>query len=365
MAAQAATARASDSGASAERAERELNMEINTAIAGTEAEIFEDALGNDPLDNDGDNSLEQMGDGLEGDDDESETDEDAGDEADEEDEDQEQDEEDDDEAEDDDTAEAGDAEDDAPQPQDQRPQANRRLPPDVVPRQELDRERQRRRSIENEVNELKARLDGLVAGTQLRQPAQPDPKPEPKPKPDMFADPEGYERWVMEEADRRADAKIEARMQRLEHDNQAREARRLDENLSAAAQGPRGFEFQAAYGALTALDPKSPEDVATVRRITSSQDPAAALFAWWDENGGPEYRENIAAQLGLVAQPRQQVRQGGRLSPQPQRMQPQPRNVVRVPASLNGASGGGSKQIADPELYDDSESSVFDFATRR
>jgi hypothetical protein len=50
-----------------ERSEKELSRDINAAIAGTEDEIFTDAMGDDELDNDGDTSLEEMGEGLEGD----------------------------------------------------------------------------------------------------------------------------------------------------------------------------------------------------------------------------------------------------------------------------------------------------------
>ena len=49
-----------------ELSERELNAEINAAMAGTEMEVWDDALGSEPLDNDGDRELEEQGDGLEG-----------------------------------------------------------------------------------------------------------------------------------------------------------------------------------------------------------------------------------------------------------------------------------------------------------
>src|ERR1700722_2475734 len=51
-----------------ERTEREFQLDVNQAVANTENEIFDDALGDEPLDNDGDTSLEEMGEGLEGDD---------------------------------------------------------------------------------------------------------------------------------------------------------------------------------------------------------------------------------------------------------------------------------------------------------
>src|SRR5882762_6218041 len=50
----------------AEQTERELQTDLNHAVAETEAEIFDEATGSEPLDNDADSSLEAMGDGLEG-----------------------------------------------------------------------------------------------------------------------------------------------------------------------------------------------------------------------------------------------------------------------------------------------------------
>ena len=43
-----------------ERTEREFQLDVNAAVANTETEIFDDALGDEPLDNDGDTSLEEM-----------------------------------------------------------------------------------------------------------------------------------------------------------------------------------------------------------------------------------------------------------------------------------------------------------------
>src|SRR5882757_9888462 len=51
----------------AERAERELNADVNDAIARTDGEVFTDAMGDEPLGEDDDTSLEDMGEGLEGD----------------------------------------------------------------------------------------------------------------------------------------------------------------------------------------------------------------------------------------------------------------------------------------------------------
>ena len=65
------------------RTEDEYRLDINRAIADTEDEIFREAMGDQELDNDGDTSLEQMGEGPGGDvieDDEEAEGEEAGDE---------------------------------------------------------------------------------------------------------------------------------------------------------------------------------------------------------------------------------------------------------------------------------------------
>ena len=41
-----------------------------------------------------------------------------------------------------------------------------------------------------------------------------------------------------------------------------------------------------------------------------------------------------------------------------------PRTSTRLPKSLNGASGGGSVRNADPELYNDSDRSAFEYAMK-
>src|SRR5271168_3678794 len=52
----------------AERADREENADVNEAIARTDSEVFTDAMGDEPLDDEAGTELEDMGDGLEGED---------------------------------------------------------------------------------------------------------------------------------------------------------------------------------------------------------------------------------------------------------------------------------------------------------
>lgn len=337
----------------AEMSERDYQNTINRAVQDTEEEIFSDALGTDELDNDGDTSLEDMGEGLEGEVEETEPEEEADEEEQAEAEEGEGDEPETDEA------EAEEGEEQEPE-RDERGrfqrQDDRRIPPGRL-RQEADQ----RRAAEERANTLErqlAEMNGRLAELSARQNAsQPKPQQQERPpKPDMFSDPEGYERWVLEEAERRADDRLQRGFAQFEQRQQQMSAQRVDQSLAEAASGPRGFEFSAAYGALTRLSPNDPAARATVARIYNSNDPAAALFDWWENNGGPEYRDQILQQL-MPQQPRQ------RMAPQNQ-----PRHVIRPPQrlpSLNSATGSNRQQTADPEMLDGSEAGIFAYGSRR
>ncbi len=340
-----------------EVSEREYQTTLNAAVAATEDEVFTDALGSEELDNDGDTSLEEMGDGLEGDAEE-------GDEADEE-----------SEAEGESDAEAEgeeeNAETQAAEGQEQEPARDgsgrfqRQDDRGGIPSARLREEADARRAAEARAQTLErqlAELNGRVTEISARANAQPkQPEAQAPPKPDMFAEPEKYEAWLVAEAERKAEAKLEQRFANYERQQQERESERVNQNLADAARGDRAFEFGAAYNALTSLDRNNPQAITTVRKIYNSPDPASALFDWWDkEGGGPDYRERILAQL----MPRQ--RQG-----QPQRgngQQQQPRHEIRpgqrLP-SLNAATGSNVQQTGDPEMLDGSEASVFRFGAAR
>jgi hypothetical protein len=376
----------------AEAAERELNADINSAIAATETEIFEEAMGDDPLDLDNDRSLEEMGDGLEGEhldegdvaDEEGTTDEQleetAEDDADEEAEDEQSE---DDEVDDEQQSEEGEVEEETG-PEDQPIAARERrdemadrrgIPPgrlreESEARRAAERERDDLRyafqTLEARFNDMQARLNGS------QQPQQRQQQEQRPPKPDMFSDPDGYEKWVLEEADRRAEARVEQRLRESMEQQQQREMARVNENLSRAARGQRGFEFREAFDRLTSLDPRDQRNRDLVRGIYESADPASALFEWWEENGGPEYREAIYAQVAGEPAPRQQRGFDRHGASNEMRRQAPARNEVRysggqqrrMPPSLNSAVGGGRQQINDPEMLDNSDDAVFRFAMR-
>jgi hypothetical protein len=350
-----------------EAQERETNLLINDAIRDTEAEIFADALGTEELDNDGDTSLEAMGDGLEGEDldedDTEETDEETdapevraeGAEGDEE--------------EDEVEAEPARGEDGRFQRQDE---------PRGVPSARLREESEAKRQAQAESAQLRAdlaamaqRLQGLEAGLQAPRPApQQQAQPVVRPKPDMFSDPEGYEAWVLERAEEKAQAVFQQGIRAVEQRQQQQFQSAVDQNLAAHANGPRSFEFQAAYRTLTSQNPRDPQAQATVRRILSSSDPGEAMFQWWDQNGGEDYRAQLREQLHeRLAQLGEQPQRQSRQERAPRQQQSQPRQVFRGPQravpSLNGATGANSSRVNDPDELDGSEAAIFRYGTQR
>lgn len=337
---------------SAEVSEREYQSTLNAAVGATEDEIFTDALGGEELDNDGDTSLEEMGDGLEG---EVEEDDEAGE----------------DEPEGDEGESEGDEPEDEPETAEgDEPDQRSRVDDQRVPPRRLKEEADRRRAAEDRVQILErqvAEYNGRLTEISARVNA-PAPKPaaEAPPKPDMFAEPEKYEAWLMAEAERRAEERVGRRFSQFEKQQQDREAERVDRSLETAARGARAFEFSAAYNALTSLDPRDRGAQATVRGIYTAPDPAKALFDWWDQNGGPDYREQVLSQL-LPEDQRPGSRQTQRAAPQGNRARPvrhEIRPAQRLP-SLNSATGSNTQRLSDPEMLDGSEASVFNYGTRR
>jgi hypothetical protein len=342
----------------AEKAERELNTAINQAVAETEEEIFADAMGDEPFENDGDTSLEAMGDGLEGEvfeDDDIPIDEEAvgeeqaarararrQDEA----------------AQEDDAG----AQPEASGDQEQAQANNGRF----VPRARLDDEVRKGREREAHWSNQLATLQGqLLTLQQLMTRPQPQrgQGEQPPAKPDMFSEPEAYETWLRESATRDA-VTLMRQEQVTNHQNG------VERNFAQAAQGERGFEFGPAYQTLMSLDRSNPQYRQLMQSIYYAPDPSAALFQWWDATVGPHFRAATAhsALSRLTPELRDEVFSA--LGPSQQRapshQRGQPRHEFR-PAqtlpSLNSATGSNVHR-SDPDLFDNSDASVFSFATR-
>jgi hypothetical protein len=337
---------------------------IGEAVADTEQEIFDDALGQDPLELTGDRSLEEMDDeeGLPSDGDGEDQ-----------------------EAEGDETEPEGEGDEESEGDQEREPLAaddrergaDRRDDRGRVPSGRLREERERASTAEAERDAERQRIRALEAEVALLKRA-PQTKPETEPeKTDLFADPD---KWK---------AEIRAELRNELHQGA------MAASLEAAAE-EHGEELHAAYNTfLRACQSGDPTALATGQRIGAAPSRAgAAIMRWHNEQqvlrdiGGdpagyerrvaerlladPEYRQTLldaqrqeALNAGRTRVERQvnrgraevgadrDVDRGSRDTGQ--------RNGRRLPPSLSSASGGRSHRSGDPIRTDRStESEIFD-----
>jgi hypothetical protein len=345
---------------------------LGQAVANTESEIFRSAM--DQADPDeaeeGDRSVEEMGDGLEGQH-EAEVAEDG------------------DEAEGDEAEADADGEDGEKRDADGRFKATDPKEPEqgddkgrMVPRSRLTEETNKRREIEETAKVERERFQTELAATNRRLDellARPTPQPtvaakvEPvaQAKPDQFADPDGYEKWVLAEA--RAQAASEMGKVVTE---------RFVSASMADAHETHGDEFVKAYESLTGINPVTqqvvrqidradPVRMGEIQRVINAPNPGRALMNWQrqqatlqrvgtDPEGfeksirtneretlmkDPEFRKEILATLRAEAAQADNGR---------------PRTVTRFPKSLTDVSGGQSAQQRNPADYDGSEEGAFE-----
>jgi hypothetical protein len=314
-------------------------------IAATEDEIWREATGLADDDNTGDNSLERMADGF---------DDEAADDVEREDDgeprregapprDRPQEGDD----------EAADSEDDDDVEYEDEP---------LAAREPQRQERQPARQQPDPNAERIARLEGELTALRTQAQARPAPAATEKPaKPDMFSDPDGYERWVLDQAEQRAMASFETRQA-------AQREERLNASFSEASRGERGQEFMAAYQALAGGPQRGQagfeQHARVVQSIINAPDPVNAVLHWWEQSGGAdEYQASILAQAEAILGRQIAPRRGDR-DVQPSRGA-QNGARPRLPPSLNGRSGSGTHREIDPEMMNGSESSIFEYGTRR
>lgn len=350
-----------------------LEVAIGLAMDDTNKEIFAEAFGKEDLvhDETGDRSIEQMGEGLEG---QHEPDEDEIDES-EEDEGEESDGEEDEESEQETSAKTEPVKAEPAKPAKQEPQG--RVPSGRLREQteradkaeaalkELQTKVETERGASRkEVDDLRAQMNGILAALQQRQ--QPPQQEEKKTDtvPDLFENPTAF----VEHLQKGFQTELSARDRRLDE--------MRVENSMAIAHAFHKDVFEKAYQAVTTLDQKNPDNQATVRRIWTSPNPGEALVQWHKRNetlrevgdDPTKYREKVAAETRealmkdpefrkqLIAELRGEASgaNGG-----------EPRTAVRLPKSLNGAAGGNAaSRESDPLMYDDSDSAVFQSAWR-
>jgi hypothetical protein len=319
---------------------------IAGAIADTEQEIFDEALGQGEDDNDGDTSLEEMddvpGETEAGDEETSEPDKATEDEG---------------EADNPDDA-STELDEEAEEAAQEEPDGSRR-----VPLARLRQETERRRAIEQERDNFRAQLAAYhaqVAHAEAQRRAaaerQDNQQSEDASIDLLFSKPADF--MARERAQMRAELRHEMRS---DHVNAS-----LGE-----AHEEHGAEFEAAYKALTGANAADPVARAAVQRVWEAPNPGKALMRWWGEQqilretqGDPAaYRQRVAKELMSDPEFRRELLEGMR-GEAVRGDHGRPRTQTRLPKSLNGASGGGSVRNTDPELYNDSDASVFAFAMK-
>lgn len=349
---------------------------ISDAIIETEREIAGEAWGQEDteLDSTGDRSLEDMGEGLEGQQ-EAEDDE----EADGEDADGEAESEAEGEAE---TAEAAaaaakDGKGDAKPAGQEPPEGGR------VPSGKLREANEARRAAEAERDALKAqmekaggenksladRLDLVVREiADLKRGPRTEARPAELPKvetaPDLFEDPKGF---------------VDYLQKGFQSELSKRDAQLSNQRVETSMAIAHAFHkdtFEKAFDSINKLNPQNPEDRAAVQRIYNSPNPGEALVNWHKRNEtfarvgddpakfeerireetrqallkDPEFRKSLVAEM-----------RGEAARPGPDG---QPRTTTRLPNSLARAAGSNVGERVDPRSMEDSEQSVAESAWR-
>lgn len=359
-------------------AEAALAAQIDNAVDATSMEIYASAWGDDEpvLDETGDRSIEGMGEGLEGQtevqDEGAEAEEGEGEESKTEGDGKEKEGE---------TGKEGEGEDAAAKAAADKLAAER-LPEGKVPPGRLREQTERTKAAETErdalkaqveaeransrkeIDELKGKFEGVLAALQRQQPAAPKAAAETKVEspPDIFEDPKGFAEYL-----------TKGFQSELAQRDQKMESLRVDMSMQSAA-GRHGDGFAKAYEAVTRLNPQNPDDQVTVRRIWASPNPGEALVTWHrnqetlrEVGGDPAaFKERIAKETRetlmkdpefrkqLIAELRGEAGDDGNGRPA--------NTITRLPRSLNGATGGTSRERVDPSAGDDSQQAIFDSA---
>ena len=347
--------------------------EIGNAIDSTNKEIFGEAFEQEELtlDETGDRTVEQMGEGLEGqhepdDDDEVEGEESEGGE------------------ESDGEEGEGDGKEVKEPPADVAAKtAAEQEPQGRVPSGKLREANEARRAAEAERDALKAQIEKTgdtkalsdrleLALRQIdelrRQPAQQQPRqeaPKVEAPPDLFENPTGF----VDHLQKGFQTELSKRDQQLSN-------MRLETSF-AIAHAFHKDTFEKAFESINKLDPRNPDDRSTVQRIYSAPNPGEALVNWHRRSetlrvvgdDPTKFLESERARMReeLLKDPefRKQIIDAARGEASTAN-NGAPNTTTRLPRSLNQAEGGNRRPAVDPRQFDDSDTAVFSsaFASR-
>jgi len=216
-----------------------------------------------------------------------------------------------------------------------------------------------------EVDELKARFDGVLQALQRQQP-QPKAAEQAKAPdfPDPLEDPVGFRKAMNDQ--------LEGRLAQVQ--NQII-TDRIEDSMQAAADRHKET-FTQAYDAVGKLNRNNPADQATVRAIWNARNPGEALVKWHRDQqtlrevgeDPAKYKERIASETreALMKDPefRKQLIESLQADATGDDGRPM-RTITRLPPNMSRAAGGNSTRgDADMVSNDGSPQAVADAAWR-
>lgn len=230
---------------------------------------------------------------------------------------------------------------------------------------ELEAERRERaterETFRNELSKLEGRLDQVLKGQTAQPKAETKSEAAADAEPDIFVDPDGWRKWNNEQSEKRLSAVRDGFENRF-----------LQASFEDAAE-KHGKAFEAAYGALSSLDPQNPAHRAIVNTIRSAPNPGKRLMTWHRQQetlrqvgedpdayvermlaeklADPEFLKSLLAKVGNAGG------DGGGQQQQQQRGS-NVRHIIRNPRSLN-SEGGRAQSANDTAALDGSEQAVF------
>ncbi len=210
---------------------------------------------------------------------------------------------------------------------------------------------------------LRAQVETLTGLLQQRQ-AQPGKvdeaaKPAEDEMPEVLENPKGFAEYIVKSVQKAlGGVTSQVADQRLE-------------TSFAIAHELHGEAFESAYAAIQKLDPKNPDDRATVQRIRNAANPGKALVSWHKRNlalaevgdDPAAYRERLTKEtrVSLMKDPDFRKQLLAELRAEAETANDgKPRTEMRLPRNLNGAAGrGAGREVVH---LDGSEQGVADAA---
>lgn len=209
---------------------------------------------------------------------------------------------------------------------------------------------------------LRAQMEQLTSLVRQPAPKADDAKPAEEEMPEVLENPKGFAEYIVKTV-QKALAPVSAQSADI----------RLETSF-AIAHAIHKDTFEKAWGELSKLDPKNPDDRVTVQRIQRAQNPGQALIDWHkrtetlrrvgDDPDKFEKDVETRTRESLMKDPdfRKQLLEELKAEAREPGHDGRPRHQLRLPPNLNGAAGRGA--ASEVQTLDGSEQGVADAAWR-